>query len=994
MRKYWKSIEEYESGIKNASSQIPEKQVGQKNLKSSRRDFLKYFGFSVASTAVLSSCERPVKKAIPLFIQPEEIRPGIASYYASTFYNGNEAVPILVKVRDGRPIKIEGNDLSSLTHGGTSAQAQASLLGLYDESRPKEPTFNGETISWNTANANIISQLQKISSDKEIVFITPTLLSPSLNSLINQLKNKYPNTNQIILDSYSYSGIREAYKLYTSEQIIPFYQFHKAEVIVSIEADFLGTWLMPTTFTHQYTQNRKLSDKKNTISKHIQFESTLSLTGSNADERYSIKPSEHGKYILSLYNEIAKLAGERTLSKGGFESQIRKTAQILWNAREKALVVSGSNQKDIQCLAIGINQMLEAYNNTIRIDKEIQLYQGNDNALLDFQDKCQQGKIGAIVCLDSNPLYYATSFINWEEALNKVDLSINISSQKDETGEMFQYQLPANHYLESWNDAEIITGEYSLSQPVIQPLFNTNDIHQILLNWLDFNTETHDYIRTYWNNNILTEEADTNSFVTRWKNALSKGVYTSLQEKTISFNQIDINKIASQIAAKPRGNTIEFTAFQSVSIGDGRMANNPWLQELPDPITKVCWDNYFSVSAELAKEKKLKPGDIINIDGIELPVYIQPGQHPEVISAALGYGRKMESPKPEVIGKNINSLLRIENNAIHYHRAVKNFEFTEKTYELATTQTHHSMEGRAIIRETSIAAYKKNPAAGNEIHEKIEKHHSTLYEKHSFPGHHWAMLVDLNACTGCNTCVIACSVENNVPVVGRNEVRRSHEMHWLRIDRYYTQKTDNPNSLRVVRQPVMCQHCDNAPCENVCPVAATNHSSEGINQMAYNRCIGTRYCNNNCPYKVRRFNWFDYTGADAIPNNRKDATGISTDMKRLVLNPDVTVRAKGVIEKCSFCIQRIQEKKLEAKKKRNPLKDGDIQTACQQSCPAKAITFGDLNDKNSAVSQLLKNPRAYHLLEELHTLPSVGYLTKVRNIDDVIDKNTKHKSHS
>jgi molybdopterin-containing oxidoreductase family iron-sulfur binding subunit len=993
MTKYWKSIEEYHKGVNDDHAHLPDRIQMQDSLKASRRDFLKLFGFGVASAAVLASCERPVKKAIPLLIQPEEIRPGIASYYASTFYNGNEAVPILVKVRDGRPIKIEGNELCELTHGGTSAQVQASLLNLYDESRPKQPLSMGNKVSWDQVNSEIVAKLKDIADDQEIVFLTQSIISPSLKDIIAQLANQYSNFNVVTLDSYSYSGIREAYLEFVGESMIPFFQFHKADVIVSFGADFLGTWLSPTVFTNQYVQNRKLDDAQGKLSKHIQYESVMSLTGSNADYRYVIMPSEEGKYILSLYNVIAKRMHLAPLMDGGFETKVEKTAEQLVNAQSKALVVSGSNQKEIQLLVAGINKMLNNFGHTIRLDKTFNTFQGNDQVLTEFKNKCINNKVGAVICYESNPVYHLISDSPFGEMLKNLELSVNITSQKDETSAFCQYVLPANHFLEAWDDAEAVSGHFSLTQPVIQSIYNTKDIHQILTAWLGEELEAYTFIKQYWEDKILEEKAQANSFVTLWKKTLSDGVYRRNKNISRTVEDPDLQESAAYIRKVASVDGLEFMAYQSVTMGDGKMANNPWLQELPDPVGRVCWDNYFAVSPVLAKQKEWSSGDVIDVDGVLLPVFIQPGQHDKVISAALGYGRSMEAPEPEKIGVDVKPLF-MKNKVTDYYISVNQVSATGTTYELATTQTHHSMEGRALIRETSLSEYLHNPASGNELHAEVEKLHTSLYNNHDYKGHHWALFVDLNSCTGCNACVVACSVENNVPVVGRNEVRRLHEMHWLRIDRYYTGSVDHPEALRVVRQPVMCQHCDNAPCENVCPVAATNHSSEGINQMAYNRCIGTRYCNNNCPYKVRRFNWYDYTGADSIPFNRKDAAGMSTDLKRMVLNPDVVVRAKGVIEKCSFCIQRIQEGKLEAKNKGSLLQDGDIKTACQQACPAKAITFGDMNDEHSVVSKMMKDPRRYHLLEELHTLPSVAYLTRVRNIQESVSNKSEHKTHS
>ncbi|GAF01651.1 4Fe-4S dicluster domain-containing protein [Saccharicrinis fermentans] len=676
------------------------------------------------------------------------------------------------------------------------------------------------------------------------------------------------------------------------------------------------------------------------------------------------------------------------------ENEVNKVAQHLVNAKMSSLVISGSNDKNIQLLVIAINAMLGSFDSTIDMENEIKLYQGDDNAVAEFVSNCKAGKVGALLCVESNPAYNMPVDLSFQEAIDQVDLTVNITSQNEETSKLCQYVLPASHFLESWSDAEPISGLFTLTQPVIRPIYNTKSVSEILLSWSGDEASAYDYLHRYWDTHIIPASED-QPFISNWKKTLSAGLLTvDGRGKAKKWQLPELSSCAEGVLSEKTMDGLELIAYQSVPIGDGRMANNPWLQELPDPVSRVCWDNYFSVSPKLADEKGWSQGDVISVAGIELPVFIQPGNHDQVISAALGYGRTMEGPNPEVIGKDLKPLLNNSEGLVKYYAPVSSVKSTGGTYELATTQTHHSMEGRALIRETSLSEYLKDPASGNEMHAEVEKLHTSLYKEHEYNGHHWAMFIDLSSCTGCNACVVACSVENNVPVVGRDEVRRSHEMHWLRIDRYYTQAPDDPSSLRVVRQPVMCQHCDNAPCENVCPVAATNHSSEGINQMAYNRCIGTRYCNNNCPYKVRRFNWFDYNGADSIPFNRVDVTGMSSDLKRLVLNPDVTVRAKGVIEKCSFCIQRIQEKKMEAKKDGEPLRDGEIKTACEQGCPAKAITFGDMNDKNSAVSKMMKDPRRYHLLEELHTLPSVAYLTKVRNVEEKINSEPEHKTHS
>jgi molybdopterin-containing oxidoreductase family iron-sulfur binding subunit len=482
----------------------------------------------------------------------------------------------------------------------------------------------------------------------------------------------------------------------------------------------------------------------------------------------------------------------------------------------------------------------------------------------------------------------------------------------------------------------------------------------------------------YWRDKVYPLSGSFASFHDFWTKSLQDGVFEQKARgaRYVKCNLDNVTRVAENTGIV-QDDSFELILYENVSIGNGKQANNPWLQELPDPVSKVCWDNYAAVSPALANELGLSDGSLIVINGtFTLPVIVQPGQEYKTISVALGFGHRNAGMVADGVGVDMYPMVTSKDqNRIYTITNVK-IKAGTGNYPLAMTQMHHSMEGREIIRETTFADYYRNPASGNEKHGEVEKNHVSLYSKKEYKGHHWGMAIDLNSCVGCSACVIACSVENNVPVVGKQQVQRAREMHWIRIDRYYSGNPENPE---VIRQPVMCQHCDNAPCENVCPVAATSHSDEGLNQMVYNRCIGTRYCNNNCPYKVRRFNFFDYTKADAISFYTKDATGMTSDLKRMVLNPDGTVRAKGVIEKCSMCVQRVQEKKLDAKLEKRPLKDGEIKPACAQACPADAIVFGDLNDPGSRVSKMFKEKRNYHLLEELHTLPSVGYLTKVRN---------------
>jgi len=984
-KKYYKSIEEFTP--QNGSSLSIQKSTGNQAKRvnepvetspSNRRDFLKLFGFAIASAAVVSSCEQPVRKAIPYLIKPDSITPGKANYYASTFFDGNDYCSILVKVRDGRPIKIEGNTLSSITKGGTSARIQASVLSLYDTGRYRNPLISGKEADWEQADTEIIEKLKGIKGKNgTIAIVSPTIISPSTLAVIEEFKKAYPSTKHIQYDAVSGNAIPAANKRVFGNEVIPSYYFDKAKVIVGFGADFLGTWLMPVEYTKQYSSGRNLEDGRKEMSHHIHFEAGMSLTGSNADKRVVVKNSQQKLVLANLYNEIAKAKGLDAIKVLASPVEVNKLAAKLLQNEGNSLVVCGSNDIESQVIVNGINYLLGNYGTTIDLNTPLNLKKGKDREMVSLTEELNRGEIAGLILYGVNPVYDYQDSAKFLAGIKNVDLSISIPNLKDETAEECEYLCPDHYSLEAWNDNEIKSGYFSLTQPAIRPIFKTRAVQESLLKWAGAEAEYVEYIKNYWEKNIYPTSEYAGSFYDFWNKCVHDGVFEKPNTNGGGINYSEVAISAGIDAAESDG--IELELYENVGVGDGRQANNPWLQELPDPITKVTWDNYANVSLRLAEELGLVEGDIIKIDNtITLPVLIQPGQEYKTISVALGYGRENAGTVADKVGANGYPLVQFKGETRLYAKTGLQIEKVEGEHEFAKTQTHHSMEGRAIIRETTLANFIKNPSSGNEMHEEVEKHATTLYKEREFKGHHWGMAVDLNSCTGCNACVVACNAENNVPIVGKEQVKMAREMHWIRIDRYYSGDAVNPE---VVRQPVMCQHCDNAPCENVCPVGATTSSKEGINQMAYNRCIGTRYCNNNCPYKVRRFNFLDYTKADSIPSNTYDPAEMTLDLKRMVLNPDVVVRAKGVIEKCSMCVQRIQEKKLDAKLENRVLADGEIKPACAQGCPANAIVFGDLNNEDSKISKFFKDERNYHLLEELHTLPSVGYLTKVRNTE-------------
>lgn len=985
MKQYWRSIDEIETGpvkdisdntevinnndVLNIVEGIPFKS------QASRRDFLKIMSFSVAGGALLAACSKPVQKAIPFLVQPSDVIPGKAFHYASTFFDGSEYCPVVVKVRDGRPIKLEGNSLYKYTRGGTSARVQASILSLYDNARIKQPLRKNVPADWKEADKEIMDSLNRIKQNgKDIVFLASTIFSPATLKAIDDFKAQFPKTRVVYYDGITYSGIVDAYKASTGKAGIPYPLFDKASVIVNFGADFLGTWLLPTEFALAYVAGRKVEKGKFKMSRHIQYESNLSLTGSNADERFQIRPSEEANVVANLYNILAGKTGNAThinVEPVNSNLKLEKIAIELLANKGKSIVISGSNDSAIQKTIIAINELLNNFGNTFDMNKPIFIKQGTDKELFKLTEDMNSGKVAALFFYNTNPChdYYSTQ--EFVKALENVDVKISFSAYPNETLTYCDVVCPDTHFLESWNDYEPRSGIYSISQPCIHPVFNTRQMQESLLIWSGNKMKWDEYLKNFWQKEIFPKQSDITDFETFWIDTVRNGFL-----ETSDTSKLEISTVPELQAVVKNNHTdksFELQLVVPIGIASGYHSNNPWLQELPDPISRVTWDNYASISPVYATEQNLKTGDVINIaNKFEIPVVVQPGQAYGVVTIALNYGRKKAGKVAEDVGIDVYPFIIRQNDHLQYFQSDVAVHKTSKSVVLAQTQTHHTMEGRDIVKETTLARYTEKPNAGNEAREELQKLRQSLYPERKYDNFHWGLGIDLNACIGCGACTIACQAENNIAVVGKEQVTKRRIMHWIRVDRYYTGPAEKPS---VLFQPVMCQHCDNAPCENVCPVAATTHSNEGLNQMTYNRCVGTRYCINNCPYKVRRFNFLKFADNPKFDFNQNSQLG------KTVLNPDVVVRERGVVEKCTFCVQRIQEKKLTAKLEDRQLQDGEVQPACVQACPSKAMTFGDLNDMHSDILKIYSNERNYLLLEELHTLPKVGYLTKVRNIE-------------
>jgi len=1021
-KKYWKGLEELKQEpefIQLAQQEFHQEisaeffDESNDQLQSSRRDFLKVMGFSLTAATIAAGCEIPVKKVAPYVFKPEDVIPGIATWYASTFYTGGDYCSILVKTREGRPIKIEGNRDSRITKGGTSARVQAAVLSLYDTARYRNPMVKGDrgfkNATWEEVDTAINGKLAA-NPNANIRIVTSTVISPSTKAVFAKFTEKYPNTKVMAYDAISYDGMLMANLATKGVAAIPDYNFARAKAIVSIDADFLGTWISPVEYTKGYIANRKVSKEKAEMSRHYHFESRLSLTGSNADYRVAVLPSELGIVAVNLYDAItgANASGGAKLKDAEKQKRITEAAEWLKKNAGNSLVVSGCNDKNVQVIVNAINEALGNYGNTISFDTASNLRQGTDATIKTLISELNAGQVGAVMFYDCNPVYDHAMGAELAGAVSKAGLSISFANSINETAEACSFVCPDSHFLESWNDFEPKKGFYSLSQPTISKLFDTRQMQDSLLLWSGNTVNYYDLMMQAWAAGPLAGSMNAaNAFnaalqiglhqpegVRSMDNAgdLVKAMLATAAADSAAPTMLQFTAAAEAIvsgAKKASGLEVQF--YETIAIGDGRYADNPWLHELPDPISKITWDNYLNVSPNWAKENDRMHGDMVtlSVNGkeVKLPVAIQPGQAYGSVSVALGYGRTAIGKGGAGVGVNVYPMLDAKGECVSYMAAGAAVSKLGENVKLAQTQTHFSINDgiapRRIVKETTLEEYKHNPKAGNEDREEALAWNGITFYPDYFGkknGFNWGMSIDLNSCIGCGACVVACNAENNIPVVGKNEVIRAHEMHWMRIDRYYAGDPENPE---VLYQPMLCQHCENAPCENVCPVGATNHSSEGFNQMAYNRCIGTRYCANNCPYKVRRFNWFDYGASDTFgtmndPQGTEER-GLFEDLTRLVLNPDVTVRSRGVIEKCSFCVQRIQDAKLTAKKAGRELADGEIRTACQSGCPADAIVFGNNYDEHSMLTKEAMDDRTFGILEEFHWLPSVTYKTKVRN---------------
>jgi molybdopterin-containing oxidoreductase family iron-sulfur binding subunit len=1011
-KKYWKSVEELNENssivetLRNNEFVEPipvEDFLGDKESLSTssttRRDFLKYVGFSTAA-ASLAACEGPVVKSIPYVVQPEEIIPGVADYYATTMADGFDFANILIKTREGRPIKVENNNLEG-AKTGANARVHASVLSLYDSLRLKSPKIAGKEASWADVNTKVKASLEDAKAKGgNVVVLTNTMASPSTDALIASLVAKYPTTKHVVYDAVSESNTLDAFQSVYGVRALANYDFSKANTIVSVGADFLSDW-QGGGFDAGYAQGR--IPKNGMMSKHIQIEANMSLAGANADVRIPLNIAAQKQALVKIYN-IVTGASVGTSKIDKYEEAVVKAAKQLKAAGSKGVFVTGLDDVNAQLLALAINNALqsEAFNPS----NAILTRKGDAKAVAQLVADMKAGKVHTLIMNGVNPAYTLSNSKEFVAALKSVKLSVAFSMKEDETSTETTIAAAAPHYLESWGDVAITRGNYSIMQPTIRPLFNTKQFQDALLTWTDNSVTYYDFLKSFSATSLAGKS---------WNQAVHDGFVASVSSP-LSASSANYSAAASALA-QAKSSNFDLVLYSKIGIGDGQQANNPWLQEFPDPITRVSWDNYVTISKADAEKGEFKNWNVANggLNGSyatikvgnttleKVPVIIQPGQAKGTLGLAFGYGKKLGLKKEMQVGVNAYALYANLNSNQNATITVADGE-----HEFASVQLQRTLMGRGdILKETTLEVFNtKDAKEWNQIpmvsldHKPTAATEVDLWESFDRSiGHHFNLSIDLNACTGCGACVIACHAENNVPVVGKSEVRRSRDMHWLRIDRYYSsQETfagdivvkeeasglldtistfsdmeDPSENPQVAFQPVMCQHCNHAPCETVCPVAATSHGREGQNHMAYNRCVGTRYCANNCPYKVRRFNWFLYNKNSEFDYHMND------DLGRMVLNPDVNVRSRGVMEKCSMCIQMTQAVKLKAKREGRLVGKDEFQTACSAACSSGAMKFGDVNDETSDVATLLEDERMYHLLEHVGTKPNVMYHVKVRN---------------
>ncbi len=990
---YWKSLDELsrEDFEQAVEAEFP---AGALALERGvdRRDFVKLMGASMALGG-LAACNRPAEKIVPYVRQPEGLIPGKPIFFASAMPISGYAHGVLVESHMGRPTKIEGNPDHPSSLGATNSWMQASILGLYDPDRSQVVRHLGEISTW----SEFLATLAPAVKAGGVRLLTQTITSPTLGAQIQQFLAQSPGAKWHQWEPAGGHNVREGLRLAFGGYANAVYHFDKANIVVSLDSDILERGPGHLRYARDFSSRRKVRKGTTSINRLYVIESGPTGTGSLADHRLAVRPSQVEAYARAIAASLT--AGQPTDNRQPTtDNFIAALVRDLQKNRGASIVVAGEEQPPaVHAIAMAINQALGNIGSTITITDPAEV------APVDQLDSLKQlvadmnaGAVKTLIMLGGNPVYDAPGDVAFVQALDKVPFRAHLSPYYDETSMHVHWHIPETHYLESWSDARAHDGTVSIVQPLIAPLYNGRSPHEVLgalLGGLD--ASPYDVVRTYWQT-----KAGALNFNATWRKWLNDGVIAG------SALPARAGTSATSPAAtdnrQPTTSGYELRILPDPNVYDGRYANNGWLQELPKPQTKICWENVALVSPKtavaigyddkrrdaLVNEKQTLMADVrYRGRTVRTPIWVVPGHADGTITMFMGYGRtrggKIATPAPadSMLAPSLESFhlsggtLGVDVNPFRFADALNGGAGAEialtndAPYPVACTQEHQSLnvsdvgDDRGIIRSATFAEYLKNPEFVREHKPEVELSKDSMYPGFEYKSHAWAMVIDTSVCTGCNGCVVACQSENNIPIVGKDQVVAEREMHWLRIDRYYKGNPENPE---VYHQPVPCMQCEQAPCEPVCPVGATSHSPEGLNDMTYNRCVGTRYCSNNCPYKVRRFNFFHYSDYE-------------TPALKAQRNPDVTVRTRGVMEKCTYCVQRINAAKIDAEKQGRRVRDGEIVTACQQACPTDAIVFGDMNDKTSRVAGLKGEPTNYALLAELNTRPRTTYLGAIKN---------------
>ena len=998
---YWKSLKDISS--EEDYNRFLKQSDHNEDNGLSRRNFLSLIAASVA-LAGLEGCKKPVQKIIPYVEAEIGTIPGIPKYYASTIPWKNNALGVVIENHDERPVKVEGNEKHPSTLGKSNAFSQASTIEMYDPDRARGVKYNGEKVDW--------SEYLKFAKDinkgdgKGLAVLMQESSSPTIKSIQNDFKTKFPSASWVSYESVNnenlYVGIEKAF----SKKLQPIYRLENAQIIVSLGSDFLGVDDNNIYNTRKFAQNRDIVDENSTMNRLYVAESSITSTGSSADHRLNIPQHEMESILAELSYELKKLglSVDANKVKSSNNLWIKAAAEDLMSNRGDSIILGGSQ------LSPEFHQLIALLNNQLNAPVDYYpLSLSQVSSLADFKSLCddiKNNKIKNLIILGANPVYDSPADFNFGDLLKNVPNSVHLTNILDETSKLCSWNIAMTHYFECWGDAMSYDGFVSIVQPQIMPLFDSKSAIQVLTP-LVYSKElsSYDTVKNVWKSDIVKS----GNFEREWEKVLHDGLYKNTiikKEQVRPSSKTSTAQLNNFI--KLDDNKFEIVFNASSSVYDGRFANNGWLQEIPKPVTSLTWDNAALISIKVAKKLNIKNGQMIEIKidnkSIKLPAWITPGQNQKSISLELGYGREFEGRLGNGVGFNVYPLRMSSNPSYSLNASIS---VLDETYPLASTQDHHGLEEDQyaapgfdklsnnevqsripeLVKQSTLDYYKDNP---DWVQKKVEEHkpdkkrswadHSMYNPEPEYDyskGPQWGMSIDLTSCTSCNACSIACQSENNIPVVGKQQVMNGREMHWIRIDNYFAGDPDNPE---MSTQSVACVHCELAPCETVCPVAATTHSSDGVNQMTYNRCLGTRYCANNCPYKVRKFNFYNYT---------RDLP----EVVQMAMNPDVSIRFRGVMEKCTYCYQRVSAARISAENENRDIQDGDFQVACQQSCPADAIKFGDINDPNSAVSKAKRRNRDYALLAHLGTAPRTTYLAKIRNQNPKLSSNAHNGSH-